>query len=90
MRVRFQLNEVWLHHRYFPSVSDALAFYENAFGFQTRFLHESGQYGELEPGSTTFAFASYAMGAMNFGSNFVEVLASAIPLGIELRSPIAG
>ena len=69
---------------YVPSVSEALAFYEKAFGFQTRFLHESGQYGELESGSTTLAFASHAMGEMNFGTHFVPVSASATPPGIEL------
>ena len=69
---------------YVPSVSDALAFYEKAFGFHTRFLHESGQYGELESGSTKLAFASHVMGEMNFGTNFVPVSASAKPPGIEL------
>ena len=69
---------------YVPSVPDALAFYEKAFGFQARFLHESGQYGELESGSTTLAFASHALGEMNFGSNFVPVSAAATPSGIEL------
>lgn len=69
---------------YVPSVSDALAFYERAFGFQTRFLHESGQYGELESGSTTLAFASHVLGEMNLGSNFSPVSAAATPPGIEL------
>ncbi len=69
---------------YVPSVPDALAFYEKAFGFQARFLHESGQYGELESGSTTLAFASHALGEMNFGANFVPVSATATPPGIEL------
>lgn len=69
---------------YVPSVPDALAFYEKAFGFRTRFLHESGQYGELESGATTLAFASRAVGEMNFGSNFVPVSATATPPGIEL------
>ncbi len=69
---------------YVPSVPDALAFYEKAFGFQARFLHESGQYGELESGSTTLAFASHAVGEMNFGNNFVPVSATATPPGIEL------
>ncbi len=69
---------------YVPSVPDTLAFYEKAFGFQTRFLHESGQYGELESGSTTLAFASQALGEMNFGSNFAPVSATAKPPGIEL------
>ena len=69
---------------YVPSVSDALAFYEKAFGFQVRFLHESRQYGELESGSTTIAFASHAMGDMNLGPNFVPVTLAASPPGIEL------
>lgn len=69
---------------YVPSVSDTLAFYEKAFGFQVRFLHESGQYGELESGSTTLAFASHALGEMNFGTDFVPVSATATPPCIEL------
>lgn len=69
---------------YVSSVSDALAFYEKAFGFQVRFLHESDQYGELESGSTTLAFASHALGEMNLGANFVPVFAAATPPGIEL------
>ena len=69
---------------YVPSVADALAFYEKAFGFQVRFLHESGQYGELESGSTTLAFASHALGEMNLGDNFVPVSATTTPPGIEL------
>ena len=69
---------------YVPSVPDTMAFYEKAFGFQARFLHESGQYGELESGSTTLAFASHALGEMNFGGNFTPVSATAAPPGIEL------
>lgn len=69
---------------YVPSVSDALAFYERAFGFRTRFLHESGQYGELQSGSTTLAFASNALGEMNLGSSFSPVSAEVPAPGIEL------
>lgn len=69
---------------YVPSVADTLDFYAKAFGFQIRFIHESGQYGELESGSTTLAFASTALGEMNLGSHFVPVSASATPAGIEL------
>lgn len=69
---------------YVSSVSDTLVFYEKAFGFQARFLHESGQYGELESGSTTLAFASHSLGEMNFGSDFMPVSPAATPPGIEL------
>ncbi|KMO37575.1 VOC family protein [Methylobacterium aquaticum] len=43
---------------YVPNVPEALAFYEQAFGIQRRFLHESEQYGELETGTTVLAFAN--------------------------------
>jgi uncharacterized glyoxalase superfamily protein PhnB len=43
---------------YVENVADTLAFYERAFGFKTRMLHESEDYGELDTGSTVLAFAS--------------------------------
>jgi len=42
---------------YVPDVRAALQFYERAFGLTQRFLHETGQYGELETGATALAFA---------------------------------
>jgi catechol 2,3-dioxygenase-like lactoylglutathione lyase family enzyme len=44
---------------YVPDVAAALAFYEQAFGLVRRFLHESGQYGELETGATVLAFSRH-------------------------------
>lgn len=43
---------------YVESVAATLEFYENAFGFKTNFLHEAGDYGELDTGETTLAFSS--------------------------------
>ncbi len=43
---------------YVPEVPATLAFYEAAFGLTTRFLHEGGDYGELETGSTVLAFSA--------------------------------
>lgn len=43
---------------YVPEVPKAVAFYETAFGLQRRFLHESGDYAEMETGATTLAFAA--------------------------------
>jgi lactoylglutathione lyase len=42
---------------YVDAVADTLAFYKQAFGFETRFLHESGDYGELGTGATVLALA---------------------------------
>ena len=43
---------------YVTNVADSLSFYEHAFGFKRRFLHEGGDYGELDTGSTTLSFSS--------------------------------
>ncbi len=69
---------------YVPSVVDTLRFYQDAFGFETRFLHASGEYGELETGATVLAFASHAMGYLNLGGKYQPADLSAAPLGIEL------
>ncbi len=49
-------------------VSDVLAtidFYQRAFSLKLKFLHESNQYGEMETGETTLAFASETLAQMN-------------------------
>lgn len=69
---------------YVPDVAASLSFFEAAFGFSRRFLHESGMYGELETGATTLAFAAHAMGEMNYPCGHVAAHASLQPLGIEV------
>lgn len=69
---------------YVSSVTETLAFYKKAFGFETRFLHESGEYGELETGETALAFASHAMGEMSIGGPYQKSDPNAAPLGVEL------
>lgn len=43
---------------YVDDVEATLSFFENAFGFELGFLHESGDYGELVTGETKLAFSS--------------------------------
>ena len=43
---------------YVGDVPDTLDFYEAAFGFHRKMLHESHDYGELDTGATTLAFSS--------------------------------
>lgn len=69
---------------YVPDVRASLAFFEHAFGFAIRFIHESGTYGELETGQTTLAFADDALGDINFKGGHVSAHASARPLGMEV------
>ena len=69
---------------YVPNVSASLSFFESAFGLTRRFLHESGDYGELETGETTLSFASLELGSMNCPAGFVAASESSKPLGMEI------
>jgi lactoylglutathione lyase len=48
---------------YVSDVAASLDFYERALGQRRRFLHESGQYAELETGATALAFAAHELAA---------------------------
>ena len=50
---------------YVRDVGVSLDLYERAFAQRRRFVHESGQYAELETGATTLAFASHDLAASN-------------------------
>ena len=65
-------------------VAQSLQFFEQAFGFARRFLHESNTYGELATGETTLAFAAHELAESNFPQGHVAASASAKPLGMEL------
>lgn len=45
---------------YVADVGQTVDFYEAAFGLKRRFVHESGQYAELETGATALAFVHEA------------------------------
>ncbi|WP_293779330.1 VOC family protein [uncultured Oxalicibacterium sp.] len=69
---------------YVPDVGSSLDFFERAFDLKRRLLHESGQYGELDTGATTLAFADLALGHAHFPAGFVAAHASTQPLGMEI------
>lgn len=50
---------------YVPDVRRAIEFYEQAFGLARGFVHESGEYGELQTGATVLSFASLALAETN-------------------------
>ena len=65
-------------------VESSLQFFSQAFGLQQKFLHESGEYGELNTGKTTLAFAPHALGKLNFPRGHVQANESKQPLGMEI------
>lgn len=55
---------------YVDNVPASLNFFHRAFDINIRFLHESNDYGELDSGETTIAFASNELGESNFPPNY--------------------
>ena len=53
---------------YVKSVTEAIEFYEQAFGFKRTMIHEAGDYGQLDTGSTILSFSSLAL-MENLGKN---------------------
>lgn len=69
---------------YVSDVTKTVTFYENVLGLKRRFVHESGEYAEMETGETTLAFASNELGASNLPDGYVPNLMANQPAGIEL------
>ena len=69
---------------YVRDVERAVAFYERAFGLEGRFVHESGQYAEMETGPTALAFASNELADGNFPGEFRRNDPDEPPAGIEI------
>ena len=69
---------------YVPDVSQALDYFNRAFGLSTKMLHETGLYGELETGQTTLAFAAEMLAYMNYPKGHLSAHASDVPLAIEI------
>ena len=69
---------------YVEDVSKTIDFYHNAFGFKKKFLTPEKDYGEVNSGATTLAFANIELGNSNFKNGFQKSNIKEIPFGIEL------
>lgn len=71
---------------YVPDVAASLAFFDRAFGLKTRFLHESGAYGEVDTGASgaRLAFVDHATARDSVQHDYVAADASPQPLGMEI------
>lgn len=69
---------------YVADVNETIAFFENAFGMSRKFVTAENDYGELDTGDTTLAFASHELGRSNFNGGYVSGSESTQPLGTEL------
>ena len=69
---------------YVPDVEKTVSFYEQAFGFQRKFVTPEQDYGELVSGEATIAFASWELANTNLKNGFTKSQPTAKPFGVEL------
>lgn len=68
---------------YVENVEETIAFYVKAFGFTQKLITPEKDYGELETGGTTLAFASYSVAEYN-GVAIVKPNTSTPPPAFEV------
>lgn len=71
---------------YVEDVPRTLDFYEAAFGLTRRFLHEAGDFGELDTGATALAFSSLRL-MRELGKNPQRASADAPSFEIAFTTP---
>lgn len=69
---------------YVPDVQAALSFYGEAFGLVTTFVDPRGDYGQLDTGTTSLAFASESLGRSNFTEGFRPGDPTGLPANVEV------
>jgi len=69
---------------YVEDVHKTLSFYHNAFGFEIRFVSPDDDYGELNTGSTTLAFARHPLATSNLAQPYSATSMQSPPPGIEI------
>ena len=65
-----------------PDVAKTVAFYEEAFGLTRMFIHESGQFAQMDTGTTCLCFCAEA--TAGDGVSFEPVRPERTPPGIEI------
>jgi lactoylglutathione lyase len=67
---------------YVRDVEASVQLYERAFGQRRRFVHESGDYAELDTGETTLSFASHELAESNLRDAFRRPEGDATPFEV--------
>jgi len=68
---------------YVPDVTAAITWWEGAFGLSRRFIHEGGDYGELDTGGVALGFVAEGL-ASSHGFGFRAQRPDAPPPAVEL------
>ncbi len=68
---------------YVQDVEKTISFFERAFGLARSFIDPTGQYGQLDTGSTALGFASLELAKQNLPNGFRAVSSKELP-GCEI------
>ncbi len=68
---------------YVEDVEKTIAFFEKAFGLKRSFIDPTGQYGQLETGTTALGFASLELAKQNLPQGFRRISPKELP-GCEI------
>jgi lactoylglutathione lyase len=69
---------------YVNDVARAIQFYEQAFGFNKKFITPDNSYAELNTGSTTLSFAAVSLASSNLKDGFTESHLANKPFAFEI------
>ena len=69
---------------YVEDVAKSIDFYIKAFDFKQELLTPEHDYGEIQTGTTTLAFANKSLAKTNLSKGFQESHLEASPFGIEM------
>lgn len=71
---------------YVESVTKTIHFYNEAFGFATKFIHDAEDYGEIDTGDTVLAFSSLKL-MTELGKNPAQPIANNPVFEIAFETP---
>lgn len=69
---------------YVADVAATVEFYERAFDLKRRFVHESGQYAEMETGATVLAFTGDELASQSVTPDYIPNKPESHPGGFEI------
>lgn len=69
---------------YVRDIKKMISFYEKAFSIETKFIHESGAYAEMETGSTILSFAQTELAESIIPTGYVKPSLKRKPANIQI------
>ncbi|WP_407478803.1 VOC family protein [Elizabethkingia anophelis] len=69
---------------YVKNVTKSIEFYEKSFGFERKFITPENDYGELNTGETSIAFASLELANTNLADGFTPTNLNKKPFATEI------